>query len=125
MFDTYFRTLFREFSNTTKYPTAAVSSWYSVSLSLLKEDAFNDAEYARALFVAHNLALQDQAIAATTTGGAPGYNDGAVSSKSIGSASVSYDTGSSVYQDAGWYNQTSYGRRLYGMIRLCAGCIQI
>jgi len=70
------------------------------------------------LLVAHNMAL-DALAARQGAGGVPGIgNTGIVASKSVGSASISYDTSLGIDPRAGDYNLTIYGRRLYRIIRM-------
>jgi len=70
------------------------------------------------LVVAHQLtlALRDAQVAAA--GGAPGTVQGAVSSKSVGGVSISYDTSSAVLSNAGYWNLTSYGIQFYQLALL-------
>ena len=69
------------------------------------------------LWTAHFLSLDLQAAQAAANGTAPGMNPGIVSAKSIGPASVTYDSNSSD-SDAGMWNSTTYGRRYIRFARM-------
>ncbi len=127
MFEDTFRANFPEFASATKYPSAQIAYWETVSEKVISEKIFGDlTDHARSLFVAHNLTLQAQNVSTSSNGGAPGFSGGIVASKSVGSASISYDTGSSAEEGAGSYNLTIYGKQLYRLMKMFgAGCIQI
>jgi hypothetical protein len=72
-------------------------------------------------WVAHQLVLEKQAIAAALAGGDPGTKIGVVSSKSVGSVSVSFDVSSLVEEGAGYYNQTIYGMRFWRLAKAVSG----
>ena len=97
------------------------------SEKVISEKIFGDlTDHARRLFVAHNLTLQAQNVSTSSAGGMPGFNGGITASKSVGSASISYDTGSSAEDGGGSYNLTIYGKQLYRLMKTFgAGCIQI
>lgn len=119
-----FRTDFPEFSDTTRYPDSTINFYISLGKQLNSEERFGTFWfYAIELFTAHNLVLFANNIASSSAGGIPGSIGGAVSSKSVGSASVSYDSSNSSEKDAGIYNQTSYGRQYIHLTRLLGqGC---
>lgn len=68
-----------------------------------------------ALYVAHRLALAGPVVTAGGSGGAtfpaPGPAKGLVSSKSVGGASISYDTSAGQTEGGGDWNLTSYGQQ--------------
>ena len=71
------------------------------------------------LFVAHNLALEEQAVNSANVGGVPGVGvGGIVSSKSVGGVSISYDTTSGIEENAGHWNLTTYGKRFMRFVRI-------
>lgn len=81
-------------------------------------------QYAMGLFTAHYLtAYGSQAEGGSGVGGSV---MGVVSSKSVDGASVSYDTSSTAWHDAGFWNATPYGRELWYLMRIYgAGAIQL
>jgi len=104
------------------YDTTQIQNWLTeapmeINTWRLRDD-FNDARpMAIMLFTAHNLALgkYDQLTAAA--GGVPGATSGPLASKSVGGVSMSYDVGATTFRDAGDFNSTGYGRRLYRLLR--------
>ena len=113
-----FRATFPEFSDATEYPSAQFVFWEAEAERELSASRFGDSLVtAVCLFIAHNLSLSARAAKTAATGGASGGTFAAVSSKSVGSVSVSYDNSVSSYADAGEWNATGYGQRLYRMLK--------
>lgn len=113
-----FRTQFPEFASTTKFTSAMVSFWSTLAAKLVNERRFGDLyDHALSCFVAHNLVIQAGNLASVTGSGLPGLS-GAIASKSVGGASVSYDSASSMLPNAGHWNMTSYGRQFVQLGRL-------
>lgn len=123
-----FRLALPAFTSSATYPNDAISFWISVATLMLNPNAWGAsavaAEPAAAggamtsmldlgtiLFVAHNLILEQQAGRAAAKGAVPGLNTGAVSSKSVGPVSQSYDTSAGLELEAGHWNLTIYGTR--------------
>lgn len=121
-----FRRDFPEFANVAAYPEPVVNFWLGVADLMLSTTRWgNLRNLGMQMFAAHNLALEKLATNTAARGGVPGMASGAITSKSVGPASVSYDTQASVSPDAGHWNMTIYGQRLYQMIRMFgAGPIQ-
>lgn len=107
-----------EFADVARFPDALLTWWASIGESRLSADRFGTLySHAVEVFVAHNLKLVTDG--ATTTGGA-------VSSKTVGSVTVSYDTAGAMLPGAGHWNQTVYGRQFAQLFRLIGqGCIQL
>jgi hypothetical protein len=122
-----FRTSLPEFSDPTAYPNSMITFWSGLGEKLIDADragaVFTECLY---LFTAHNIALASRQVKTAATGGALAGAGGAVSSKAVGSASVSYDTAGAMEPDAGHWNQTIYGRQYVRLIRLVGmGCVQL
>lgn len=109
-----FVAVFPEFDNPGKYPDAAITFWLAQG-----EAAFPAARYGAQtdlvtmLYIAHNLTL-------SVLGGASGGGAGSfapVTSKAVGSVSKSMDTSAVTSADAGIYNGTAYGQRLWALLR--------
>lgn len=88
------------------------------------------ADFAIEMWVAHQIVLEKQAMAAAAAGGDPGTKIGVISNKSVNGVSVGFDvgaiTGDSAGKSAGYYNQTIYGMRFWRLARArSAGPIQI
>lgn len=88
------------------------------------------ADFATEMWVAHQVVLEKQALAAAASGGDPGTKIGIISNKSVNGVSVGFDVGAvasgNMQENAGYYNQTVYGIRFYRLMKLRgAGPIQI
>ena len=116
---TDFRAIFPEFNSSATYPNGQVDFWIGFAYNFLNPYRWgNSINHGAALFVAHNLALEAKAQASAAGGGVPGGEVGPVSSKSVGPASVSYDTGSGAEVNAGHWNLTTYGTRFIRLARM-------
>ena len=114
-----FRTHYPEFASTTTYPDAQVEYWIMVAGLLLRLEALLSIyDVATELFVAHNLALEAMAQKAAATGGIPGIGIGAVNNKSVDKVSIGYDTSIGLDPKAGHWNLTTYGMRLWRILRM-------
>lgn len=71
-----------------------------------------ECDYAIELLTAHNVVLERRAMDEAANGANPGQAQGAISSKSVGPVSVSYDTAIAAVENAGDLNLTIYGQRL-------------
>lgn len=111
-----FREQFPEFANTTSYPDPMVEFWSDLADSLISEDKWGTSKsYGVSLFTAHQLVLAKSNVDST---GLPGQTAGPANSKTVGSASVSYDTSSSTELSAGHWNMTSYGKQYIRLARM-------
>lgn len=113
---------FTEFANTDNYPQTMVEFWLAQAPSQLNADRLKAAyPLAVALFAAHNLALERIAMRTAALGGAPGSSTGVTSSKSVDGVSVSYDNNIGTSPNAGHWDLTTYGRRLWKLIKAAGG----
>jgi hypothetical protein len=108
------------FPQFTASPTPQIQFWITQGYSQL--DAYpldKQLDYAVQLFTAHNLVLQQRALAEGQAGGQPGTGVGMTASKSVGGAAISYDNEAttSSTKDAGIYNATVYGQMLWPLLR--------
>lgn len=109
---TTFRADFPEFTDLTVYTDDMVTFWSGLAETLLPSARWGSLwPYGVILWTAHNLVLQAQDVKVSTAGGTPGQVTGAVSSKSAGPVSVSYDSSAAKIEGAGDYNLTKYGIR--------------
>jgi Protein of unknown function (DUF4054) len=113
-----------EFNNFGAYPKGQVDFWIGQSVNQLSQTRFgNNLDFATMLFVAHNLVLSRH-MADEATGddgendGIPGESSGPITNKSVGSVSVGFAPSLTAIAGAGPWNYTSYGQRLYKMIRI-------
>ena len=135
-----FRADLPEFANTTVYPDLMIAYWIAIGVLMLPTQSWGLGsttavsppstiyDFGLEMFVAHNCALEAQAIAAAAAGGVPGGGGatGNVTSESVGQVSRGYSDGSSMLPDAGHWNLTVYGNRFLFLARLRGkGPIQI
>ena len=122
-----FRGLFPAFSESL-YPDFAVETRLALGEAFLSEKVWKPQAvrvHAVGLYTAHYLAAYGSASAGGS-GKSEGSGMGVVSSKSVDGASISYDTGSTVEQGAGFWNSTPYGRELWQLMRVFgAGAVQL
>lgn len=119
-----FRADFPEFEDVGKYPNAMINRWGATGEKLLSPNRWGDL-YIEGLFlfVAHNLALSLSNKEASISGAQPGKASGAVSSKSVGAVSISYDTSSTMEPNAGHWNETTYGKEYIRLVRLIGAIV--
>lgn len=122
-----FRSILPSFADSSIYLDENIQFWINiVSANLDPTRWSNMLPVGQALYIAHQLTLERQAIMAGMRGGVGGASFGLLSSKSINGASVSYDTGNIAMADGGDYNLTIYGIRFLKLCRqIGAGPLQI
>jgi hypothetical protein len=133
-----FRIDFPEFANTTTYPDSEILIWLAIASQLqnpckwgASDPAINNPpkglyDLGLELFVAHNIALEADALKTAAAGGTPGGTPGVLSSKAVGPVSAGYDTSAGIEPGAGHWNLTIYGLRYIKLFRLAgAGVGQI
>lgn len=126
-----FRETLPEFADTGLYPNAILNNWAAIAQIQIRARAWggsDSAVYALAinLFVAHEATIEARDMMTANAGGVPGGAAGLINTKTVGSATIGYDTQSISEKDAGWWNQTSYGRQLFRLINMYgAGATQL
>lgn len=123
-----FRAAFPEFSDKARYPDAMLTFWSGLATAQVNPCRWKDqTSVGIFLYVAHEITMAAQNFQTGSLGGVPGSGSpGAISTKTIGSVSVSYDTASSSEKDAGWWNATNYGRQYIHLARLFGvGAVQL
>ncbi len=122
-----FRSSFPEFSDTSIYTDGQLNFYGGMATKLLNADRWSDMlEEATQLFVAHHLALAEREKRTADAGGVAGKVVGQQTSKTADKLSASYDTAAVSIENAGYWNATSYGIRLYQMAQwFGAGGVQI
>lgn len=122
-----FRANYPEFVSNTAYPDTLITYWLTISALLLNQTRWmNLLDFGTELFVAHNLALERQAVKSAASGAVPGIQTGAINNKSVGPVSQGYDTSAGLELEAGHWNLTTYGTRFIRMARMVgSGGIQL
>ena len=114
-----FKKVFPEFADDNQYSPAQIEYWGSIAELRLNADRWgNLLTHGKYLFVAHNIALSAQAVAAANQGSSVLQSTGLISGKSVGDVSINYDTGASNEEGGGNYNLTRYGRELLRLARI-------
>jgi hypothetical protein len=122
-----FRTAFPEFSDTVKYPDQMVTFWSTIATNQVNCRAWKNM-YSQGvqLYTAHELVLAAQNVKVAANGGSPGGSAGIAVNKTVGSVSVGYDAATTTEKDAGYWNQTTYGKQFFRLAMLFgAGAIQL
>jgi hypothetical protein len=111
-----FRQRYPAFGDTVKYPPGSVELYIELAYDALNKRRFTDKwlDFAAGLYTAHMLTLDG------AQGGAQGADSlsGLVQSANVDSVSVTFDTASVVDMNAGHWNETTYGRRYYRLLRM-------
>ncbi len=122
-----FRAAFPEFADTVAYPDAQISFWAELAQVELNQCLWKTRWLTGVyLYTAHELVLARQNKKTADVGGVPGQSGGIANTKTVGSATVGYDTTSTAEKDAGYWNLTNYGKQFIRLVRIYgAGCIQL
>lgn len=122
-----FRTSFPEFASAVAYPDPMIDMWAGLAERQVRLCIWKDSTtLGRSLYVAHQIALAAQDVKAAQIGGSPGATAGIANAKTVGSVTVGYDAASTTEEDAGWWNQTTYGKNFIRLARIFgAGAIQL
>lgn len=121
-----FRTNFPEFT-APLYPDAMVTFWSNIAekMVLLKRWDNMWSEGVQ-LFTAHHLVFAKANINASAVGGLPGQTAGPTASKTVGAASITYDTNAGLELNAGHWNMSTYGKQFIHLARMFgAGAVQL
>lgn len=112
-----FKVAFPEFARNTD---AQISFWLTQAVATLNARLLgNQYDLAVMLFAAHYVAGSIQNQQSVANGGVPGQATGPVVSKSVGPVSKTMGT-FAVDPRAGQYNNTTYGQRLWALMRATA-----
>lgn len=122
-----FRTQFPEFKDTVKYPDQMITFWAGLAETQVRQCVWKKQwTMGVSLYTAHEITIAAQNITTANFDGTPGTFGGIANNKTVGSASVGYDSEATSEKDAGWYNKTTYGQQFYRLAMLFgAGGIQL
>lgn len=127
-----FRQNFPEFADSTAYPDSGITFYLNLAVGIPGTSPNSwevfpilnpirwrtQLDLATQLYIAHHVVLEKQASDAAAVGGNPGTATGPLTSKSVSSVAASYDPNVAKEENAGYWNLTVYGLRLYRLIRL-------
>lgn len=109
-----FRADFPEFSDKTRYPDTSVNFYLTQADNLLEQARFGDQfVYLAELFTAHHTEIRGRRSAQAALGGVNSSGGGILTSKSVDKVSASYDVSGIINPDAGFWNNTDYGREFF------------
>lgn len=122
-----FRKEFPEFNDSVVYPTEMISFWVTLAEIQVSQNIWKTTWATGVkLYVAHEITLAAQNKKTAKFGGVPGSHAGIANSKTVGSATVGYDSQTTTEKDAGYWNLTNYGKQFIRLARIFgAGCIQL
>ncbi len=122
-----FRNAFPEFKSTEVYPTSMITFWAAIAEAQVRQCVWKTQWTAGVnLYVAHEITLAAQNAKQANFGGAPGTFGGPANSKTVGGASVGYDSSATSEKDAGYWNLTNYGKQFIRLARIFgAGVLQL
>lgn len=122
-----FRTAFPEFADNEKYTDGQITFWSELAIMQLRQCVWKNAWVKGiSLYVAHEITLSAQNKKAADFGGVPGTSGGIANTKTVGNATIGYDTVSTSEKDAGYWNLTNYGKQLFHLFRVFgAGAVQL
>lgn len=122
-----FRAAFPEFVDSEKYTSDQIQFWADIAVIQLQQCIWKRLWLKGVyLYTAHEITLAAQNEKISKVGGVPGTSGGIANSKTVGGASISYDTASTTEKDAGWWNLTNYGKQFIHLARMFgAGAVQL
>lgn len=122
-----FRTSFPEFADTAAYPDPQITMWATLAQQQVRQCTWKASWLLGvSLYVAHELAVNAQNAKTAKVGGTPGTFGGVANTKTVGSATVGYDSQATSEKDAGYWNLTNYGKQFIRLTRIFgAGAIQL
>lgn len=122
-----FRVNFPEFIDTVKYPNSLIEFWYTFASSMVNFCRWgNSYTMGVSLYVAHEITMAALNAKTAAVQGTPGVNGGIANTKTVGGATIGYDTQSSVEKDGGYWNLTNYGKQFLRLARIYgAGVVQL
>lgn len=122
-----FRVNFPEFADKTVYLDSQVTFWSTLGAKLIRECVWTTCwQEGMSLYVAHEITLASQNAKISGAGGMPGTSGGVPNNKTVGSASVGFDSQATSEKDAGYWNLTNYGKQFIRLARIFgAGAVQL
>lgn len=114
-----FRASFPEFGDTARYPNSLIEFWSGLAVLQVRECVWKRAWIQGvSLYTAHELVLAGGNIKVSSVGGTPGQTGGIANNKTVGDATIGYDTVSTAEKDAGYWNLSNYGKQFIRLARI-------
>jgi Protein of unknown function (DUF4054) len=122
-----FRTSFPEFRDLTVYTDQLISEFALIATAMVNPQRWKNMTLVGIqYYVAHEITLAVQNQKVSVAGGAPGTFGGVTNNKTVGQATIGYDSATTTEKDAGYWNLTNYGKRFIHYARLFgAGMVQL
>ena len=122
-----FRTAFPEFADAVIYPDQMINFWAALAQQQVPQNIWKNMWInGVSLYTAHELTIAAQNQKSAKFGGVPGTSGGIANTKTVGSATVGYDSTTTTEKDAGWWNRTTYGQQFIRLARIFgAGAFQL
>jgi hypothetical protein len=122
-----FRQLYSAFSDPGVYSDLILNYQISIATTRLDPNIWGPLlDHGIGLLVAHRMVLKSREDRTALTGGVPGEVKGPLTSRTVENVTNSYDTKASTYEDAGYWNLTTYGIEFFQLARdLGAGGVQL
>ncbi len=127
MVNSSFRAAFPEFKDAQEYPDAQLNFWATFAEAQVRQCVWKgQTQMGVYLYVAHEITLANRNVKVSKAGGAPGTFGGVANTKTVGAATVGYDSQSTSEKNAGYWNLTNYGKQFYRLSRVFgAGAVQL
>lgn len=124
---TRFRQSFPEFGDFSVYPDELICFWSNVAELQVRECIWKKMWCTGVmLYTAHEVTLAVQNINAANVGGTPGLSGGVPNQKTVGAASIGYDSQANSEKDGGYWNLTNYGKQFLRLVKIFgAGATQL
>lgn len=116
-----------EFKDSIAYPESAITYYLTWATVLMNADRWGSVlPLGVELYAAHFLSEEYLAYRNSQVGQAAGAVSGPIQSKSVDKVALTYDVSAVIDTDAGDWNTTMYGRRLWRLIQMAGmGPIQV
>ena len=114
-----FRVQFPEFADIAVYPTPMIEFWSELASHQVNRSIWCNAWLQGvSLYTAHEITLAAQNARAAQLKGTPGTFGGIANTKTVGAATIGFDSNTNTEKDAGHWNLTNYGKQFIRLARL-------
>lgn len=114
-----FRTQYPEFADTVLYPDQLIELWGNFAQCQVVQCRWGKAwPMGVSLYTAHEVTLEAQSKKSAANGGTPGTFGGVANTKTVGKATIGFDSQSTSEKDGGYWNLTNYGKQFLRLARI-------